>query len=56
MQREMNMSYWKRYILIAVCAAFAVFFAALILILFYSLLYFCAPPAVFLPGEQNTGE
>ena len=24
----MNMSYWKRYILIAVCAAFAVFFAA----------------------------
>ena len=28
MQREMNMSYWKRYILIAACAAFAVFFAA----------------------------
>lgn len=27
MQREMNMSYWKRYILVAVCAAFAAFFA-----------------------------
>ena len=28
MQKEMNLSYWKRYILAAVCAAFVAFFAA----------------------------